>query len=531
MLRHLRDDESGAVAIIVAVMLVAFLGFAALVVDVGHWYNVRRQLQSAADAAAIAGAMDLAKGESNATIWATVEEYAGRNVRGPLENANVIPPTPGGLSDIEDDAVKVAVQSDSGSYFGQVFGVDALTIHAQARAKIGFAYGARGPIPWALSVLRVTRMEATIGGMPVVMHDDDNDGVWTGVAPSGSHGPVKLTAVNSQGFAETLPPAQDSRDYLVVIGSLPASSAIAAVNVPQTTFTSGSGGALVTVVLKQALPAGYALKARAGKEPLQDMRLSDAGTNTYETRVALPTTTDPYTREDIFVEYGKAKSNETISFTVFIRRANYILQDITVSPAVASETDVVQISASTLDFQYGERYQLKVAGGEGTNGDFSPIDLKSLNHSACGFGGPPPGNGGGNFYYEALAGQSVDIEAHIGDIVVPEKGDMQRTITELGKRIPRPRVEWSEWSVNKVPTAQVVVVPVTERIERPTGQHDLKIVAFASFFIESETFEGSKVAIVGRFVEYVSPGIAVGPTPPYPTATKAVYLTSEGVSF
>ena len=44
----------GVVAVLVAVILVTLLGFAALTVDVGAMYNARAELQRSADAAALA---------------------------------------------------------------------------------------------------------------------------------------------------------------------------------------------------------------------------------------------------------------------------------------------------------------------------------------------------------------------------------------------------------------------------------------------------------------------------------------------
>ena len=49
-------DESGAVAIIVALVMVALLSIVALVIDLGGLYDHDRELQTAADAAALAGA-------------------------------------------------------------------------------------------------------------------------------------------------------------------------------------------------------------------------------------------------------------------------------------------------------------------------------------------------------------------------------------------------------------------------------------------------------------------------------------------
>lgn len=52
-------DESGAVAIVVALIFTVMCGFVALAVDIGHIVRVKSELQRTADAAALAGAMGL----------------------------------------------------------------------------------------------------------------------------------------------------------------------------------------------------------------------------------------------------------------------------------------------------------------------------------------------------------------------------------------------------------------------------------------------------------------------------------------
>lgn len=54
-----RVGEKGAVAVLVAVLLMFLIGMVALVVDVGYLYATRSELQNAADAAALAGARQL----------------------------------------------------------------------------------------------------------------------------------------------------------------------------------------------------------------------------------------------------------------------------------------------------------------------------------------------------------------------------------------------------------------------------------------------------------------------------------------
>src|ERR1700683_49690 len=59
LLLRLRRDENGAVIVLVAIMIVALIGLAALAVDVGNLAYTQRRLQATADMAALAGALEL----------------------------------------------------------------------------------------------------------------------------------------------------------------------------------------------------------------------------------------------------------------------------------------------------------------------------------------------------------------------------------------------------------------------------------------------------------------------------------------
>lgn len=71
-------DERGAVAVMVALLLIALLGMAAYVVDVGAIYQERRELQNGADAAALAVAADCARGNCGA-YGVTAKTFADAN--------------------------------------------------------------------------------------------------------------------------------------------------------------------------------------------------------------------------------------------------------------------------------------------------------------------------------------------------------------------------------------------------------------------------------------------------------------------
>jgi Flp pilus assembly protein TadG len=77
-LRRLSRSESGAVmAFLVAIPVLA--GTLAIGVETGQWFRVKRQMQNAADAAALAGSIDRTAGQNNTTIEATARYESQRN--------------------------------------------------------------------------------------------------------------------------------------------------------------------------------------------------------------------------------------------------------------------------------------------------------------------------------------------------------------------------------------------------------------------------------------------------------------------
>lgn len=69
-------ETHGAVAIIVGLVFVVLVGFAALAIDVGTWYSEKRQLQFAADAGAFGGAIAL-----STTGQSTINSYATNDIQ------------------------------------------------------------------------------------------------------------------------------------------------------------------------------------------------------------------------------------------------------------------------------------------------------------------------------------------------------------------------------------------------------------------------------------------------------------------
>lgn len=142
----------GVMAVLAAVMLVIMLAFVAFAVDIGYLGMVRTQLQSAADAAALAAAGS--SGQSEADMVRTAQEFANANVaagrRIQLNAADVelgswdagtctFIPMPSGQV---GTAVRVTVRTDAASggetnlFFGRLFGSSSKAQEATAVATV-----------------------------------------------------------------------------------------------------------------------------------------------------------------------------------------------------------------------------------------------------------------------------------------------------------------------------------------------------------------------------------------------------------
>ena len=134
IIKQFKNNESGNVIIIVALLMVVILGFAALVLDLGMVSFTQTKLQNAADAAALAGAQKLPTAN---TAKATASSYASKN--GVL-SAEVTATSPynGNSNRIEVVCKRTVVYS-----FARVLGLTQTEVSARAVAeKSGSGLGA-----------------------------------------------------------------------------------------------------------------------------------------------------------------------------------------------------------------------------------------------------------------------------------------------------------------------------------------------------------------------------------------------------
>jgi Flp pilus assembly protein TadG len=142
----LRDD-SGATALLVALLMIVLLGMAAVVIDAGLLYSARRSMQTAADSAALAGVQELPADPGSAQ--AVADDYVSAN--------------PGGAQAIDrtytvsstyasDDTLKVHILQPSYALTLATFlNVDNSPVGASATAVVSSpsAYS-RGVMPFGL---------------------------------------------------------------------------------------------------------------------------------------------------------------------------------------------------------------------------------------------------------------------------------------------------------------------------------------------------------------------------------------------
>jgi Flp pilus assembly protein TadG len=131
--------ERGQILAVVALALVALLGIAAFSIDVGYAYYAKRQLQSATDAAALAGAQDL----PNATnAVATATTYAQDNTPANLSfsftytttcTATAVVAT-GCVSSVNPNQLTVAGAASTDTWFAKIFGINHFDVSTHANA-------------------------------------------------------------------------------------------------------------------------------------------------------------------------------------------------------------------------------------------------------------------------------------------------------------------------------------------------------------------------------------------------------------
>lgn len=131
-------DESGNVAILVALMMVVLLGSTALVTDVGVEFAAKQKLWNALDAGALSGIEEIFNGASAAR--STANQYVQSN-GGTVTSINVNTTT---------DTITLNGQQQVPLYFARVLGYNSANIAIQVQAQAGTLVSGTGFAPIAV---------------------------------------------------------------------------------------------------------------------------------------------------------------------------------------------------------------------------------------------------------------------------------------------------------------------------------------------------------------------------------------------
>lgn len=139
-LRRFARDERGVSAIIFALILPMLIGMVGIAVEIGLWFEQKRDLQSAADAAAIAAAFERSEGNSAATMQTVGAASSALNSFTDGVDGTVTinwPPLAPSTHAGDSDYVQAVLEKPQTLLFSAVLNPGAVTLIARATAYVG----------------------------------------------------------------------------------------------------------------------------------------------------------------------------------------------------------------------------------------------------------------------------------------------------------------------------------------------------------------------------------------------------------
>jgi len=136
LLGRVGRDTHGVVAIIVGLTLPVLAGFGMLGIDVGFWYFERRDLQTAADAAALSAAWRLADGQDASMITAATADAVRNGFDSGRGTLTLNSPPTSGPSQGDANAVQVQLSMPVDMFYARVFGSQNAVVNVVASAEV-----------------------------------------------------------------------------------------------------------------------------------------------------------------------------------------------------------------------------------------------------------------------------------------------------------------------------------------------------------------------------------------------------------
>lgn len=490
-------DDKGAIAVLVAVLVVAFVALSAIVVDTGYLYDTRRELQASAEAGALAGCQELILSGDAGAARACAVEYANLSARkGPVKALEVRSVD----IDTGDNSVRVVVAQQAPMFFSRMFGPATRPVQAAAKARAWQLKGGRYLVPWAIPIVKtVDRVEAWTGaGSSTLLAEGGDPLQYSGYlsAPAGGSTDVFVRVYNEYNVPELLVESSGSKTDDAPAGRIVVADASA----PFTSIT------LSNDYFPSDEPVYCVIRAQT-TEPQTDVRISIGGSDarmsasdgtgmSWEHGVGLSAQDDPLTLVPVTLSIG-GKKGASASVYIHIRRSTLPVQRVEVTPIVAGPGGSVRVDVWLNDFDPttavpGQHYTLRVSPQGNLGGNFGELNFNKITHHGdCPANMPGVVKPGVNYYDNVVAGYPGGV--HVGDIIEMSPGgsgsNTDRALDERASRLS-PGEEL------------VVAVPIVEKYEdKNNGSYEVVVVGFAAFRITQYDGKGD---VVGEFIEYLA---------------------------
>lgn len=490
-----RDD--GGVTVLVAVLLsFALLFFGAIVVDAGMLYDVRAQLQSAADAGALEGCRVLAATDDVAQADAAARAAALENAVGP--GANLV------VTAVNIDAANYEVQVEVGAQAGMFFsqrqaggaaGPATRPVVAIARARRQQLTGGRYLVPWAIPIIRnVERVEVWANGVPYIL-SRTGDNTYEGDVPVSSSTDLELHAFNIYGVDETLiDDASGKAAPAVHVSTLASGYPFTDIDL-SSDYASSDAVVWPTITVRTSKPE---TRVRAWFDGTTVNLTNVSGGTVWSAQLPAQSVTNDLLRSypvDLWVGTGARDRN--VDAYVHVRRSTNPVMQVTADPMVVAPGGTTHVVAEMSDFDpesslVGLEYTLRVGSPSSLCGNFGELNYNTITHVAGDPADPVGVVPSGNHYYDwTVNGYPGGV--HVGDLIgLSPGGSGSNTLRALEER----------QSLLQPGEPLVVEVPIVEKYEdKKGGTYQVIVLAFASFEVTSFNKDGD---VEGVFIQYIA---------------------------
>ena len=202
-------QEDGQVIVFVVAILTVLIGISALVIDGGHWFHTQRHLQTAADAAALAGVQNLPSDPSGASSIAS--SYAQDNYLGSA-TAITFPTTPSPPCGVNNCIRVVATKTAPGTLariYGAVF--DNVNVSARAMAAVTVPSSFKNVAPVAVKNTVACTVPSCFNTSKTVSFDESSVASSTiGLLNLTCHGTSLPACINNNNVGAT-----ELRDWII----------------------------------------------------------------------------------------------------------------------------------------------------------------------------------------------------------------------------------------------------------------------------------------------------------------------------